>query len=137
MSEKTERNIDKNDNKGGWIESLGMACISAAFFIAWGLWVNWEHGVTARVQVACTQGLVSFASTFVSAEVIKAISLRVGGSQVRRVFLGGGSSYVAIYGVIGVVHFIAGTPELWQTMLPGLVIGVFFCFGYALRVTHL
>lgn len=118
------------------MESVGMAMFAAVAFITWGLWVNWEHGVTARWQVACTQGLVSFASTFASAEIIRFITLQLRGSRRRIILWGGAISYLLIYSAIAIVHWLAGTPEIFATLLPGLLIGIPFCFSYAYRVTR-
>lgn len=105
------------------------------FFVVWGLWVNWEYGGAVRVQVAVTQGLVSFLSTLFSAEWIVCL-----GSMLRErkypVLWTGATSWLSFYAVILLVHLIAGTPKLLATMLPGMISGLFFSFGYAIRVNR-
>jgi len=64
--------------KGGNVtESAMIATLAAAGFIAWGLYVNWEHGMGSRIQVALTQGGISFIATLGSAELLRKISRNV------------------------------------------------------------
>jgi len=104
-------------------------------FVLWGLWVNWEHGLGSRVQVAATQGVVSLLSTIFSAELIVWLGRRFRGLR-WPVMATGTVSWVVFYALIWAVHWLAGTPELLATMLPGMIIGGFFCFGYAYRVAR-
>ena len=110
-----------------------MSLLAMIFFIAWGLWVNWEHGVGSRIQVALTQGIVSFVSTLFSAELIVWLAKKMHGKRLA-VLRTGAMSWVVFYTLIFVAHWLAGTPELLATMLPGMITGIFFCFGYSLRV---
>lgn len=112
-----------------------MSLLAMAFFITWGLWVNWEYGLSSRIQVAMTQGVVSFASTLFSAELIVWLGMRFQKSK-HPVLWTGAASWVVFYAIIFGVHFLTGTPELLITLLPGMITGIFFCFGYALRVQH-
>lgn len=124
-------------NKGAKMEhpqdSLWMSMVAMIFFIAWGLWVNWEHGLGSRIQVALTQGVVSFVSTLFSAELIVWLGRRLAPNKHGALWTGA-LSWLSFYSLIFIVHCLAGTPELWSTMLPGMITGVFFCFGYAFRV---
>ncbi len=116
-------------------ESVVMGVVAMTFFIIWGLVINWEYGWGARLQVGVTQGVISLVSTLFSAELIRWL-VRSGEGRKRRVFYAGMIGWMIIYGLIAIAHVIAGTPELFLTMLPGLVIGVFFSFGYAFRVSR-
>lgn len=102
-------------------------------FILWGLFVNWEHGIVARIQVALTQGVISLLSTIFSVELITWMVKKCRHIKVGFAFAGG-ISWIIIYALIWLAHLIAGTPEIFYTMLPGIIIGVFFCFGYAFRI---
>ncbi|MDA8975128.1 hypothetical protein N9F50_00920 [Akkermansiaceae bacterium] len=114
-------------------DSLWMSAVAAVFFIAWGLWINWEYGMRARVQVAITQGVVSFVSTLFSAELIVWLGQRLKEPRFP-VIRNGTLSWIVFHTMIAAAHHFAGTPELFKTMMPGMVTGVFFCFGYAARV---
>lgn len=116
-------------------DSWTMSLLAAAAFIAWGLFVNWHHGWTSRLQVACTQGIISLVSTYFSAELVVAFVRKFQNTSFP-VILGGLASYLVIYVLVLGGHFVAGTPEFWPTVIPGMITGVVFCFGYALRVAR-
>ncbi len=110
-----------------------MSLLAAAAFIAWGLYANWHHGWAARSQVALTQGFISLVSTYFSAELVVA-SVQKFQKTTFPVIFGGLASYLVIYVLVLGGHFVAGTPEFWPTVIPGMITGIFFCFGYSLRV---
>ncbi len=112
-----------------------MGIFAAVAFIIWGLYANWHHGWGSRIQVALTQGIISLLSTYFSAELIVALVQKFRKSQFP-VLLGGLSSYLLIYALVLTGHFVAGTPEFWPTVLPGMITGLLFCFGYAYRVAQ-
>lgn len=114
-------------------DSLWMGLLAALAFVCWGLWVNWEYGPASRLQVALTQGILGLTATFFSAEIVVWLVRRFKNSY-HPVLCAGAASWILIYGIIWAAHFIAGTPELLKTMLPGMITGVFFSFGYAKRV---
>jgi ABC-type antimicrobial peptide transport system permease subunit len=116
-------------------DSLWMGLLAMVAFILWGLWVNWEYGLASRIQVAVTQGVVSLFSTVFSAELIVWLERRFRHFKTGTVITGA-ASWVVFYSMIWGAHALAGTPELLATMLPGMIIGVFFCFGYAYRVAR-
>ncbi len=123
----------EDEPKKGFWESILMAAAASLFFIAWGVYVNWAYGYGAVVQVGITQGLISFISTFVSAEVLRRMYIalkRVGANGALTVPLG----LAIINGSVFCAHFVAGTPEIWMTMMPGAIISVFFCSGYTYRL---
>ena len=114
-------------------DSLWMGLMAGLAFVCWGLWVNWEYGPASRVQVALTQGILGLTATFFSAEIVVWLVRRFQNSP-RPVLYAGAASWVFIYAIVWAAHYFAGTPELLKTMLPGMITGVFFSFGYAKRV---
>ncbi len=118
----------------GHKESWIMSVFAALAFIIWGLYINWEHGWGSRLQVAFTQGFISLVSTYFSAELIVALVRKLRDSRLP-VFFGGLSSYLIIYSLVLMGHLVAGTPEFWPTVLPGMTTGLIFCFGYAFRIS--
>ena len=120
---------DKSPPCGSLKESVGISALAAIGFIAWGLWVNWEHGMASRIQVALTQGAISFIATLGSAELLRKIS-RIARSWLWTGVLG----WVFINALVLLAHWISGTPEILKTMIPGMLGGVFFCFGYGRRL---
>jgi len=114
-------------------DSLGMGLLAMVAFTLWGLYVNWEYGPGSRIQVAVTQGLLGLTATFFSAEIVVWL-VRIFKERPCPVLLAGAASWVIIYTIVWLVHILAGTPEIFMTVLPGMITGVFFSFGYAKRV---
>lgn len=114
-------------------DSLWMGFLAAAAFVCWGLFVNWDYGLGARIQVALTQGALGLTATFFSAELVVALVRKFRQSP-HPVLKAGVASWILIYAIVWAVHFLAGTPEIFMTMLPGMITGVFFSFGYSKRV---
>ncbi len=110
-----------------------MSLLAAGGYTAWGVYANWEHGPGARWQVGLTQGVLGLVATFVSAELVVWLVGRFLSTE-HPVLFTGIASWLIIYGVVWVVHLTTGTPEVLKTMLPGMVIGIFFSFGYSRRV---
>lgn len=116
--------------KGGSpAESALIAVLAGLFFIAWGLYVNWEHGMGSRIQVALTQGGISFIATLGSAELLRKIS-----KIVSSWLWTGTIAWIVINLLVFFAHWIFGTPEILTTMIPGMLTGVPFCFAYARRL---
>ena len=117
------------------LESLVVSAVAATFFIAWGLWVNWEHGLGSRIQVALTQAGISFLATFLSSELLRWIARLVRPGCVAWP-LTSTLGWVLINALVFVAHFVFGTPEIIRTMIPGMLTGVFFCASYGYRLTR-
>ena len=114
-------------------DSLWMGLFAMVAFMLWGLYVNWDYGLGSRIQVAVTQGLLGLTATFFSAEIVVWL-VRIFREKSHPVLLAGTTSWSLIYTIVWLVHLLAGTPETFKTVLPGMISGVFFSFGYAKRV---
>lgn len=123
-----------NRRRPGARESLFMAFAASVFFIFWGVYINWDFGTEAIIQVAATQGVISFVSTFLSSDALQRLYWtikRFGLHGSINVLLG----FFMINGLIFLAHFLAGTPRILPTMAPGLVVSVFFCSAYTYRLS--
>ena len=110
-----------------------MAIVAAVAFIAWGIYANWQHGVGKITQVAVTQGIVSFVATWTTSEVIVFFYRKLH-KLAGAVWWTALASYLSTYSVILLAHKIAGTPEFWKTVIPGMVSGLIFCIAYSFRL---
>lgn len=110
-----------------------MGLLVMVAFMIWGLCVNWEYGIESRIQVAVTGGLLGFTATFFSAEIVVWL-VRVFKGNAHPVFLAGIASWRLIYAIVWLVHLLAGTPKTVMNVLPGMIRGAFFSFGYTKRV---
>ncbi|MAM91774.1 MAG: hypothetical protein CMI15_09910 [Opitutaceae bacterium] len=111
-----------------------MAALASAFFILWGVYINWNYGTEAIIQVGVTQGIISFVSTFISSDALQRLYRtikRFGWHGSINVPVG----FLLINGAIFGAHFLAGTPRILPTMAPGLIVSVFFCSAYTYRLS--
>ena len=121
-----------NGSRPGARESFIMAALASVFFIFWGVYINWDFGTGAIIQVGVTQGIISFISTFLSSDLLQRLYRtikRFGWHGSANVPLG----FFLINGSIFGAHFLAGTPRILPTMAPGLIVSVFFCSAYTYR----
>lgn len=121
------------NRKKGLLESIVIAGVGALPFILWGAYANWDYGNVVILQVACTQGFISFLSTFFSVELLRFIFQKFCNPLVAfwvTTLVG----YSIINSLIFLMHSFAGTPERFKTMLPGLIVSLFFCSGMAYRM---
>ena len=118
---------------GGIGESIAVALVAGIGFMAWGLWVNWEHGMASRVQVVLTQAGISFVATLGTAELLRWIASLVQGCRAKGVVTAGIGWFV-INGLVFAAHWTFGTPEILKTMIPGMLTGAGFCYFYGTRM---
>ena len=99
------------------------------FYGTWAFWVNSAHGVKAAAIAGSAHGSYSFVITLVSAlmiewlfRVLQAFSLRALWTTLIALLL----LYVSSYGV----NALAGTPNIWLTILPGAGISTVYTILY-------
>ena len=112
-----------------------VAALAGIGFIAWGLWVNWEHGMASRIQVVVTQAAISFFATLGSAELLRWIASFVRAFRGASLVIAG-IGWLLINLLVFSAHWIFGTPEIFKTMLPGMVTGAIFCYFFGMRVNR-
>ena len=123
-----------NEKRPGARESFFMALMASVFFISWGVYINWDFGMGAIIQVGATQGVISFVSTFLSSDALQRLY-----RTLKRFGLHGSITvplgFLLINGMIFLAHYLAGTPRILPTMAPGLIVSVFFCSAYTYRLS--
>ncbi len=117
------------------MESLVVALLAGISFMAWGLWVNWDHGMASRVQVVLTQAGISFVATLGTAELLRWIASLVRSFRARGVVTAV-IGWVVINVLVLLAHWTFGTLEILKTMVPGMVTGAGFCYFYGRRVSR-
>ena len=129
------QNKVQSAGQGGIGESFVVALLAAIGFMAWGLWVNWEHGMASRVQVVLTQAGISFVATLGTAELLRWIASLVRGVRARGPITAG-IGWLVINVLVFAAHWIFGTPEILKTMIPGMLTGAGFCYFYGTRMAR-
>lgn len=119
------------------------SAISAAagffFYGAWAYFVNSMHGVEAAIKAACVQGSYSFVLTLIMTLLIEGIY--------RHLFKLFSHSLLVIWGTVLLccaiifstswwVNATAGTPEIFDTVILGYVIGGIYTTIYVHALAH-
>lgn len=100
---------------------------------AWAYWVNAMHGTDKALMAACVQGGYSFALTFVMTMLIEGIYAQLGAFQSLRQYRKTMTIVVTcslIFSLSWWINAMAGTPEIFRTVILGYVVGGFFTIGY-------
>lgn len=109
--------------------SLISALAGFVFYGTWAFYVNSGHGNTMATRAFFTQGMNSFFITLVMSLGMERLYACLSGPQLR--FWG-----TVVCSSVGVccfswsVNYLAGTPEIAMTILPGCVISAVYAFSY-------
>lgn len=103
----------------------------AAMFVygGWAAYANFEHGRDAWTMAATIQGIYAFISTLSVTVCAQWIYMKCG-RGVRGIVLGFSISFVLMLAIPVGVHSLAGTPDILQTILPGLIWGALYLLSY-------
>lgn len=103
------------------------------FYGSWAFWVNHTHGIEAAVKAACVQGSYSFSLTLVMTLLVESL-YRLGMRLFEDQLLVRWSTILLSCGIIfstsWTINMIAGTPEIFKTVILGYIIGGIYCFTY-------
>ena len=109
-----------------------------AALIAYGGWaflVNSMHGNFAAIKAACVQGSYSFLLTFVMTILIELLYrafCAITDNDLLRKILTIVVTCCIIFSVSWWVNVLAGTPEIFNTVILGYVVGGVFTAGYVI-----
>ena len=103
------------------------------FYGSWALLVNWKHGMMAALKAASVQGSYSFILTLVMTILLEGV-FRLNSKVFNRTRIVNWSTIVmccaAIFSASWMLNTIAGTPEVWRTVILGYVIGGIYSIAY-------
>ena len=99
----------------------------------WAYWVNASYGWQASFKAACVQGGYSFLLTFVMTLMIE-FFYRFFLKFSRQIWLVNGLAIILtcsiIFSTSWWVNAMAGTPEIFKTVILGYIIGGFYTVAY-------
>lgn len=96
---------------------------------AWAVYANFEHGQEAWLMAGIVQGVYAFISTLSITIVAKRIYATCGRGKMG-IFAGFTASFPVMLAIPFSVHSVAGTPDILETILPGLVWGAIYLLGF-------
>lgn len=96
---------------------------------AWAIYANFEHGREAWLMAGIVQGVYAFISTLSITAVAKWIYMKSGYGKLG-IAAGFTASFIVMLAIPIGVHTVAGTPDILETILPGLIWGTVYLFGF-------
>ncbi len=98
---------------------------SIAACIGYGIWsafCNWSHGIKTAISAFLVQGSFAFTSTLLLSVLAITLMRKLSDARFTKslTFL---ICYIFIATIPASLHWLAGTPEIFASILPGLIIG--------------
>lgn len=109
--------------------TLLTALAAAIGYGGWAVYANFEHGAHAWAMAGVIQGAYAFVSTLSITHVAHKVYVKYG-CKIRGIITGFFMSFIIMLAIPLVVHNIAHTPNIWQTILPGLIWGSIYLIGF-------
>jgi hypothetical protein len=107
-----------------------LAAVAAAIvYGGWAIYANYEHGAHAWTMAGIVQASYAFISTLTITHIAHWAFLRTGGGS-RGITTGFVASFIVMAAIPITVHTIAMTPDILQTILPGLIWGSLYLLGF-------
>ena len=95
--------------------------VAGLFYGGWAAYSNSEHGNHAALMAFMAQGSFAFVSTWLLAYTVTSLSrFQKAGPRHFIIFL---QCSLLLLIIPVILHLLAGTPDILQAMLPGLLIG--------------
>ncbi|MDG1286971.1 MAG: hypothetical protein P8P30_05325 [Rickettsiales bacterium] len=108
--------------------------IAAAFvYGGWAAYANSEHATDVWLRAGLVQAATSFTVTLVITLFARWVFLRSGGGR-RGVAIGYVCSFCSVTLFSYGAHYISGTPDIWQTITPSMIIGSAYLVSYLLAL---
>ena len=118
--------------------SIASATAAFLFYGGWAFLVNSMHGSMIALKAACVQGGYSFTLTFVMTVLVEGLFRVVSKLSVSAALVNWATivlTCVIVFTTSWMVNVVAGTPEIFKTVVLGYIIGgiytVTYVFGLA------
>lgn len=122
----------KSDDRIALWRSLFSALAGFIAFGAWAWFVNREYGPEVGVKAWWTQGSYSFVLTLIMTLIMEAVFKRS-----KSVVKTAVPVCLGVYATSWSVNWLAGTPDILQTIAPGAVISTVYTVTYCLGLRKL
>ena len=107
------------------------AVLAMVIYGTWAAYANAEHGRDIALTAGAVQASYAFASTL-SVSVCALWAYQRFGRGGYGILLGFGCSFALMLAIPLFIHTLLGTPELWLTILPGLIWGSMYIVVFLL-----
>ncbi len=113
--------------------ALFTALAAAIAYGGWAVYANYEHGLHSWVMAGIVQGVYAFFSTFFVTYVARLVFFKCK-CAMRGILAGFATSFLVMLAIPMGVHCLAGTPDIVQTILPGLIWGSIYLLGFLITL---
>ncbi|MGH1376828.1 MAG: hypothetical protein ACRBCK_10835 [Alphaproteobacteria bacterium] len=113
--------------------TLIIALAAALGYGSWAVFANFEHGTHAWLMAGIVQAVYAFISTLSITHVARWTFIRYK-CGIKGIITGFGMSFVVMLAIPLSVHNFFGTPDIWQTILPGLIWGSIYLLGFLITL---
>jgi hypothetical protein len=123
------------DRMSPFQRSLFSALAALIAYGGWAYLVNSMHGSFAAIKAACVQGSYSFLLTFLMTiliELLYRVSCAITDADLLRKVLTSVITCCMIFSASWWVNVLAGTPEIFNTVILGYVVGGIFTASYVI-----
>lgn len=109
------------------------ALLAAFIYGTWAGFANMEYGTMIWLKAAIIQGGYAFISTLSITHIAKFVFLRFK-CGISGILTGFTASFIVMVAIPFAVHTLAGTPDLWQTILPGIIWGSIYLASFLISL---
>ncbi|MBI1300708.1 MAG: hypothetical protein GC137_03525 [Alphaproteobacteria bacterium] len=126
MDEKT-----KQEKRG---RAIFLTALAAGLgYGAWAFYANLDHGFSTALMSSSIQAIYAFISTLTITHVARYVFLHYKCGY-KGILAGFVLSFLVMLAIPLVVHNYFGTPNIWQTILPGLIWGSIYLMGFLISL---
>lgn len=116
------------------------AAVGFLFYGSWAYAVNHDHGMGAGLKAGLVQGSYSFVLTFTMTMLLEGM-FRVASRTVPSLIVASIITIIVCCAIVfsgsWLVNYLAGTPEIFKTVILGYLIGGAYSSAYVLNLAQL
>lgn len=113
--------------------SLLTALAAGIGYGGWAVYANFEHGTHAWLMAGIVQAIYAFLSTLTVTHCARLVFLKFK-CGIRGVATGFVASFILMLIIPITVHASIGTPDIWQTITPGLIWGGIYLMSFLISL---
>ena len=99
------------------------------FYGAWAMFINASHGSEHAIKAGLTQGGYSFCITLILALLVEGLFVRLANIRFKNLWVFLAAAILLSTTSVG-LNWLAGTPEILWTVLPGLIVSLVYTVVY-------
>lgn len=114
-------------------QDLLTALAAGVGYGGWAAYANFEHGGHIWMMAAMVQGIYAFFSTLFITHCARLVFIR-SDCGIKGVIAGFTASFILMLAIPLSVHTFIATPDIWQTILPGLIWGSIYLMSFLISM---